>query len=315
MAHVDSRASELIPADHAALARPSHAVTIRTVHDENARALRLLAGRADIAPNAISPALLPALSGREGLQVRSHAGANVTYLLLQNEHPPLDDSQVRRAVGRAIDRDLIVRTLLAGRAQIATTFFPPGSLAHPADLVAEPFDPSVARATLAEVGGGPLTLLVSTDRAALEVARAIAQQLADAGLLVELSPLDFGVMMHRLSTGDFDLATLQMPELTEPNLLRWFFHSSFIPSAEHPSGGANRARYRSHTVDAWLDQAASESRRDERALEYAKVARQLAQDAPAIPLWHQDQIAVVSPRASEYAPSAEGRWLSVAELR
>ena len=31
----------------------------KTVRDENARALRLLAGRADVAPNAISPAPMP----------------------------------------------------------------------------------------------------------------------------------------------------------------------------------------------------------------------------------------------------------------
>ena len=30
--------------------------------------------------------------------------------------------------------------------------------------------------------------------------------------------------------GDYELAIVQIPELTEPNLLRWFFHSSAIPA-------------------------------------------------------------------------------------
>jgi len=40
---------ELAPADGSPLPRPAHAVAIRAVHDENARALRLHAGRADVA--------------------------------------------------------------------------------------------------------------------------------------------------------------------------------------------------------------------------------------------------------------------------
>ena len=58
---------ELEPADTGVLPRPRHAVVIRSIRDENARALRLLAGRADIAPNALSPTLLPSLDGRAGL--------------------------------------------------------------------------------------------------------------------------------------------------------------------------------------------------------------------------------------------------------
>jgi peptide/nickel transport system substrate-binding protein len=57
----------LQPADGGALPRPKHAVVVRTVHDENARALRLYAGRADIALNLISPTLLPAMDAAHGL--------------------------------------------------------------------------------------------------------------------------------------------------------------------------------------------------------------------------------------------------------
>ncbi len=75
----------LEPADHSASFKPNRGAVIRTVRDENARALRLLAGRADIAPNAISPALLPALEQRKHLSLNARAGANVTYLLMQND--------------------------------------------------------------------------------------------------------------------------------------------------------------------------------------------------------------------------------------
>ena len=126
-----------------------------------------------------------------------------------------------------------------------------------------------------EVRARPLSLLTSTDRIAFTLARVMAQELRDVGLDVEVVPLDFGLFMHRLAAGDFELAALQMPELTEPNVLRWFFHSGFIPSAERPSAGANRAHYRSKDVDAWLDLAAAELDPGKRAALYDLVARRL----------------------------------------
>lgn len=46
--------------------------------------------------------------------------------------------------------------------------------------------------------------------------------LEDAGAKVRVVALDLGVLLKRLDSGDFELAILQMPELTEPNILNWF---------------------------------------------------------------------------------------------
>jgi hypothetical protein len=40
----------------------------------------------------------------------------------------------------------------------------------------------------------------------------------------------------------------------------------------------------------------------------------MSRDLPVVPLWHEDQVAVVSARARDFLPSAEGRWLGVAAL-
>src|SRR6202041_816229 len=88
----------------------------------------------------------------------------------------------------------------------------------------------------------------STERLRLTVARTMAQELGDVGLDVEVVPLELGTLIARLNAGDFDLASLQMPELTEPNVLRVFLHSAFVPPA-----GANRGRIRDAELDALLD--------------------------------------------------------------
>lgn len=297
----------LDPADTGAAPRPKHAVCVRTVRDENARALRLLAGRSDIAPNAISPTLLPALEGRSGLSVHARPGANVTYLLFQNDRAPLDRVEVRRAIARAIDRQTIVQTLLAGRGQLASSMLPPGHWARDETLAPEPFDPAASRAVLERER--PLTLVTSTDRARVTVARAIAQMLGDAGLSVRVVTLDLGVLLQRLDSGDFELATLQMPEITEPNVLAWFFHPRGVPG--EGGIGKNRARYRNADVGALFDRASALDDRAERRQLYVTIAGRMAKDLPAVPLWHEDQVAVVSERARGFELSAEGRWLDV----
>ncbi len=310
IAHLSRGEVLLTPADTGVLPRPAHALELRTVHDENARALRLQAGRADVALNLVSPTLLPALAAQPGLAVASRPGANLTYLVVQEERGPLGDERVRRALSLAIDRALLCRTLFDGRAQPAGALIAPASWAH-ADVPALPFDPAEARTLLARAGAARLrlTLLTSTERLRGDVARFIAQELADVGVDVEVVPLELGTLIARLNAGDFDLASLQLPEMTEPNVLRHFLHGNYVP----PSG-SNRGRVRDAVLDALLDEGDRvvdpEARRDL----YARLEARERQAMHLVPLWYEDQVVVTTDRARAFRPSAEGRWLGLASL-
>jgi peptide/nickel transport system substrate-binding protein len=302
---------ELAPAKYGAMDVASRSVTVRTVHDENARALRMHAGRADLVLNGFSPTLLPSLARAPGLAVNARRGANLTYLLARTDRGPLADVRVRRALATAIDRERVAQTLLAGRAQAATTLLPPEHWAY-TPAPAWPADRAAAAAALAAAHPGRLrvTLLTSTDRLRGTIARFLAQELAEVGADVEVVPLELGTLIGRLGAGDFELATLQLPELTEPNVLRVFLHSSSIPPA-----GANRGRIRDAEVDRLLDEGESTLDVTTRKTIYAALEKRVRDEALFIPLWHEDQVAVVSERARAFVPSAEGRWLSLADVR
>jgi peptide/nickel transport system substrate-binding protein len=299
----------LVPAEGAALPRPAHAVSLRTVHDENARALRLQAGQADIALNVVSPMLQPALEGRSGLTVASRPGANLAYIVVQHERAPLGDPRVRHALSLAIDRDTIVRTLFNGRARSAGGLIAPANWAH-VDVPTLAFDPHAARALFTQAGfARHVTLLASTDRLRADVARFISQELGDVGVAVDVVLLELGTIIARLNAGDFDLAILTIPEVTEPNVLRHFLHGAFVP----PSG-ANRGRVHDPELDTVLDQGERTSDPEERRAIYARVEAREREMMHIVPLWYEDQVAITSPRARAFAPSAEGRWLSVASI-
>ncbi|HXX67751.1 MAG TPA: hypothetical protein VEK07_11240, partial [Polyangiaceae bacterium] len=122
-------------------------------------------------------------------------------------------------------------------------------------------------------------------------------------------PLELGTMIARLGAGDFELAILSLPEVTEPNVLRHFLHSSFVPPA-----GANRGRVRDALLDALLDEGDGASDDETRRAIYARLEARERQEMHLVPLWYEDQIAVTSLRARSFVPSAEGRWLSLASL-
>jgi peptide/nickel transport system substrate-binding protein len=300
----------LVPADGGALPRPLHAVTLRTVHDENARALRLEAGRADISLNLVSPSLLPALAERPELATSSRPGANLTYVVVDEQHGALGDLRVRRALALGIDRVTLCATLLDGRAHAASGLIPPANWAH-ADASALAFDPSAARDLLAEAGASRphFSLLTSTERLRGDIARVIAQELGDIGVDVDVIPLELGTMIARLNGGDFDLAILQLPEISEPNVLRRFLHGSSLPPA-----GANRGRVHDDTLDALLDEGDRLSSEEARRDVYARLEARQREEMHWLPLWYEDQVAVTSNRARAFVPSAEGRWLSLARI-
>ncbi len=301
----------LAPAPRGVMPPPVHHVTIRTVHDENARALRMHAGRADLVVNGFSPTLLPALRDAHALTVSTRPAASLTYLVVRSDRGPLADERVRGAIATAIDREGLARTLLGGQARAASTLIPPSHWAH---SEAPPFalDREGSRARLAAAGLPHLrvTLLTSTDRLRGVLARAIAQELADVGVTVDVVPLELGTMLARLASGDFELATLQLPEVTEPNVLRVFLHSTSVPPA-----GANRGRVRDPEVDRLLDEGDAVLDPEKRRAIYAELEARVRERAWLLPLFHEDHVTVASARAAAFAPSAEGRWLGLATLR
>jgi peptide/nickel transport system substrate-binding protein len=217
---------------------------------------------------------------------------------------------VRRALSSAIDRATICATLLGGRAHPAGDLIAPASWAS-ARGAPLPYDPASARSELASAraDGFALTILTSTERLRGDVVRFIAQELRDIGLHVEVVQLELGTMFARLSAGDFDLAVLQLPEMSEPNVLRYFLHSAAVPPV-----GANRGRVRDAILDALLDEGDRTPGVDLRLAIYARVEARERAEMHWLPLWYEDQVTVTSARARAFSPSAEGRWLSLARI-
>src|SRR5262249_39308314 len=156
---------------------------------------------------------------------------------LNCEDPLLRDPRVRRAVGMAIDRAGLVAAKYRGHAVVSTSILPPSNWAHDAALEPLPYDPRAARALLAEAGasGGPFVIKVSAaSKFRVAVARVLAAELQAVGLDAEVRPYEFATFLGDVKRGNYQAFTLQVTEVTEPDYLYAFFHSSRIPTRENP---------------------------------------------------------------------------------
>jgi peptide/nickel transport system substrate-binding protein len=278
------------------------------VRDDNARVLRFEGGGADLAQNNIPLHLLQLFEGRDDVRVISGPGASFTYVGVNTSSERLADVRVREALLVAIDRDGVVRHKLRGRGRAAAGMLPPMHWAYREGLESHPYDPQRAMALLDEAGHPDppgrkprfrLVFKTSSNRFRLAVARVIASYWEAVGIEVDLRPFEFSTLRSHLNSGAFEVTSLQIPMVMEPNLYRWFFHSSSIPSGEG-SGGANRWRYASAEADALIEKGVLVVAEEERKQVYGDLQSLLARDLPVLPLWHEDNVAVVSARLSGY---------------
>jgi len=296
---------------------------VKTVRDENTRALELMHGKADICLGAISPPLLEILSRSANLEILSTPGANAAYLMFQLADSKLRDARVRRAIGEAVDREAIVRYKFGGHATLATTLMPPGNWARDDDLPQLPYDPIAAAALLDAAGLKPdlqgirlsLDYKTSTDRFRRSIGLVLVDQLAKVGIDVNLSSLEFGTFFSDIRKGNFELATLKWVPIIDPDLYTLTFASSSIPTPDNNYNGANRGHYVNPEVDFLLAQARRVESEAARRQIYLAVQPILARDLPYVVLWYEDSTAVMRKGLTGFSLSPFGFFSSLAKVR
>ena len=182
----------------------------------------------------------------------------------RDDHGPFADARVRRAFGSRSIAPMLVRVDARRARAPATGLIAAGPLGH-ADAPPLPFDP--ARGARAPRGGArrgarTCTLLASTDRLRGDSRASSRRSSPTRASTVDVVPLELGTLLARLDAGDFDLAVLQLPEMTEPNVLRRFLH-------------AHSFRRRARTAGACATPSSTPPRRGRRVLDPEATARHL----------------------------------------
>ncbi|MEZ5823574.1 MAG: ABC transporter substrate-binding protein [Geminicoccaceae bacterium] len=138
-----------------------------------------------------------------------------TILAINNGRAPFDDVRVRRALAHAIDRQAIIDGSEYGYGTPIGSHFAPHHPAH-VDLTGRyPHDVEKAKELLAEAGQSDLSLTIKLPPPpyARRGGEIIQAQLAEAGITVELVPVEWAQWLEQVFKGkDYDLTIVSHTE-------------------------------------------------------------------------------------------------------
>ena len=279
-----------------------------TVKDQNTRVLKLMHGELDMIQNDIDSEIIRYLGARRELKVLVSKGSNFAYLGFNMQDKTVSQLKVREAIAYAIDRKSIIQYLFAGKARLAASLLTPDHWAGHPNLDQYRYAPEQARKRLASLGystDNPLHLVYKTSNNPFRIrlATVIQSQLAQVGIQVELRTYDWGTFYGDIRKGNFQMYSLSWVGINLPDIFRHVFYSSSVPPQ-----GANRGHFRNQDVDELLDQVQRAQDLSVQTGLYRRVQEILHQTLPYVPLWYEDQIAIMRNSVDGYEIHIDGNY-------
>lgn len=174
------------------------AVIFRHVKEPGSQLLLLLRGDVDMAMN-LDPDQIVSLASNHDIKVERFPRAQLIYLGLNQNVPPLTNPKVWQALRYLIDYDGIANKVLQGQYGVEQAFWPKGS---PWSLEGTPFklDAARAKALLAEAGfpdGLSVTLDVINESPYPQIGQALQASMALGGVKLQLIQSDQGAALGK----------------------------------------------------------------------------------------------------------------------
>ena len=252
--------------------------------------------------------------GRSDLRIDTNAC--VYYYALRLDHPPLDDSRVRRALNLAFDKAALVTHVLGAFQTPATGFVPPmieSFMGYRPPTMPER-DPAAAARLLAAAGypqgrGFPATdILYNTSEGHKRIAEFVSKNLQETlGIRLEAQNMEWKSLLSRMQSGDFALGRSGWcADYPDPQNFLENFHSS----SEN-----NVAGYKNPAYDANLDRARGEPDKARRKAYLCAAEKALLRDMPFLLMYQYTRSFLIRPEVKGHLPQYQDhhlwRWISL----
>lgn len=243
-----------------------------------------------------------------------HSSPGTSYLLLNHKRPLFQDVRVREALARLLDLRTIADKIFFGLARPVGALYWYKDPDYNESLKPVPFDPAGAARLLREAGfvdsdnngvldrdGQPFRfvfLLVAASQTNRRWLTMYQEQLRKAGIVMEISPIDWAAFLDRIRRHDFDAGPLGMVQVGPFSDLFLQFHSSQIED------GQNYGAYRNDRVDDLLDSIRGEMDPKRRRKRSLQVQALLRREMAVIPLFAYEDPGIVARRVHGVYSSA-----------
>ena len=235
--------------------------------------------------------------------------AGLVFLILNENNEYLKDVRVRKAIGMAIDRNIIIQSILMGDAQPENGVIPTGVWAHNGALEGFAYDPDGAKALLQEAGyaEGEIHFELSLDADASDdstrlVYDFISDSLKKIGISATVASYDHSSWLALRSSSKMDsfVARWGMDYNDPANIMYTFFGSEENSKGRSLNYADTAVIERVSKARAIVDDA-------ERMAEYQALEKKLIQeDAAWIPLYAELHLWCLGSRVESFTPHWAG---------
>ena len=269
-------------------------VTFRVIPDDASRVSALERGEVHVAVR-VPPFDIPRLEANPKITILQTPSVRTVYVGFNCLKEPFTDKRVRQALNYAVNKEAILKDLLAGTGRVSDAPISPGIFGY-APIKTYEYNIEKAKAMLAEAGfpdGFETTLHPAVGRYYMDasVATAVAVDLLKVGVKAEIKRMEWGnylpfilreneVAEHELYllgwqtvTGDADFGLLSL------------FHSD-----EWPKKGMAVSFYKNEKVDQLLESARGTANPEVRRRLYKEAMTLIVDDAPWIFLYSEVQV-------------------------
>ncbi len=218
------------------------------------------------------------------------------YYRINTNKYPLNNLNFRKALSLAIDRELIVKSILKGNQKISYSFTPPDETGYNPKTKLD-FNPIKAKEFLEksgyDVNNPPLEILYNTSEGHQKIAQAIQEMWKkNLGLNVVLTNVDWKVYLTRETQGEFDISRAGwIGDYPDP----FTFLDMMVTNR-----GNNKTGWSNSEFDNILKNAASEISTSDRYNLYEKAEKILIDELPVIPLYTYTRTYLLSQRVKNW---------------
>ena len=306
-------------------------VILAIAPDMSAALTRLKGGEADMLEQIPAPSF-PEIAGDTSLRITLTPGLDYNFVQFNLNDPRIPsrphrlfgERALRRAITMSLDRPGIVRNAYDSLADVAVG---PTVRAYPttdALLQQIPFDRAQAVRLLDSLGwkdsngdgvrdraGVPLEFTITVpgpSKARNTMAVLIQEQLRQAGVKVNIEPLDFAAFVNKENTRSFDAVFGGWHVEPSPGGIRQTWGS-----AGAAKGGTNYGSYRNPQFDAQVDSALSAATLNARRAHFTNAYRIIIDDAPAVWMAEPKRVMAVQKRIRTVGMRPDAWWAHIPE--
>jgi peptide/nickel transport system substrate-binding protein len=241
-------------------------LVFRVVPSKTALFTQLVAGGVDLV-NDIPPSEAARVQADPDLELIIYSDRSYTHICWNLENELFADPEVRRALGLAIDREILIDAVYEGFARLSLGPVLSNMWAFNREIEALPFDPELAAEIFSDAGwtdhdgdgvrdrdGRPFAfeiLAPSESEVRQDVALLIERDLNRIGIAVTPRFIEWGAVQAAIATGDFDAFVNRWIEPTQVDL-EGIWHSA---PPDEPT--FNYGRYANQEVDQLLTEVAA----------------------------------------------------------